>query len=61
MRQVFDLADVNDTRSVLPPGQSGQVFSSHYKDQWPAWYYARSFPMQYRHVEVKSTLEFVAK
>jgi len=37
MRQVFDLADINDTRSVLPPGQSGQVFSNHYKDQVTLW------------------------
>ena len=37
MRQVFNLADINDTRSVLPPGQSGQVFSSHYKDQVTLW------------------------
>ena len=37
MRQVFNLADINDTRSVLPPGQSGQIFSSHYKDQITLW------------------------
>jgi penicillin amidase len=37
MRQVFNLADINDTRSVLPPGQSGQVFSGHYKDQMTLW------------------------
>jgi penicillin amidase len=37
MRQVFNLADINDTRSVLPPGQSGQVFSGHYKDQAALW------------------------
>jgi penicillin amidase len=37
MRQIFNLADINDTRSVLPPGQSGQVFSSHYKDQITMW------------------------
>jgi len=37
MRQVFNLADINDTRSVLPPGQSGQVFSGHYKDQATLW------------------------
>ena len=37
MRQIFNLADLNDTRSVLPPGQSGQVFSSHYKDQVALW------------------------
>lgn len=37
MRQVFNLADINDTRTVLPPGQSGQVFSPHYKDQIMLW------------------------
>ncbi len=37
MRQVFNLADINDTRSILPPGQSGQVFSDHYKDQVTLW------------------------
>jgi penicillin amidase len=37
MRQIFNLADINDTRTVLPPGQSGQAFSSHYKDQVTLW------------------------
>ncbi|MBN1397006.1 MAG: penicillin acylase family protein [Bacteroidetes bacterium] len=37
MRQIFDLADVNHTLSILPPGQSGQVFSKHYKDQVMLW------------------------
>ncbi len=37
MRQIFNLADINDTRTVLPPGQSGQVFSKHYKDQVILW------------------------
>ena len=37
MRQIFNLADINDTRTVLPPGQSGQVFTSHYKDQISLW------------------------
>ena len=37
MRQIFNLADVNDTRTVLPPGQSGQIFTGHYKDQIVLW------------------------
>ena len=37
MRQVMNLADIDDSRTVLPPGQSGQVFTSHYKDQIPLW------------------------
>jgi penicillin G amidase len=37
MRQIFNLSDINDTRTVLPPGQSGQVFTQHYKDQITLW------------------------
>jgi penicillin G amidase len=37
MRQIFSLSDINDTRTVLPPGQSGQVFTRHYKDQITLW------------------------
>jgi penicillin amidase len=36
-RQIFDLADVNNTRSITPPGQSGQVFQRHYDDQVHMW------------------------
>jgi len=31
MRQIMNLADVNDTRVVLPPGQSGNLFYKHIK------------------------------
>jgi acyl-homoserine lactone acylase PvdQ len=55
-----DLGDWERSLLNVQIGQSGQIFSSHYKDQWAAWYYARSFPMQYGHVEAKSALEFVA-
>ena len=36
-RQVFDLSDVNNTRSVVPPGQSGHAFHRNYNDQIPLW------------------------
>jgi acyl-homoserine lactone acylase PvdQ len=39
-------------------GQSGQVLSRHYKDQWPDFYNVRSYPMQFGRVEAESTLEF---
>jgi len=61
MRMDADLGDWDRSLLNVQIGQSGQIFSSHYKDQWAAWYDGRSFPMQYRHVEAKSTLEFVAK
>jgi acyl-homoserine lactone acylase PvdQ len=43
----------------LLAGESGQVLSKHYKDQWDAWYYGRTFPMQFNKVEAKSTLTVV--
>ena len=37
-------------------GQSGQILSKHYTDQWSAYYVGRSFPMQFSKVEGKQTL-----
>ena len=36
-RQIFDLGDARQYRSVLPSGQSGQVLHRHYDDQTPLW------------------------
>ena len=36
-RQIFDMADSGNVRAVLPSGQSGQVFNSHYGDQTDLW------------------------
>jgi penicillin amidase len=58
MRMTADLADWDRSLLNLQIGQSGQVFSRHYRDEWEAFYYARSFPMEYRNVDAKSTLEF---
>jgi penicillin amidase len=58
MRMDADLADWD--RSLLNEtiGQSGQVLSSHYRDQWDDYYAGQSFPMQFRKIEAASTLEF---
>jgi penicillin G amidase len=47
-------------RSLLngPTGQSGQILSSHYRDQWPDYYNVRSRPMQFQKIDAKTTLEF---
>lgn len=37
VRQIFDLADPNNTRTVMPPGQSGHVFHDNYDDQIQLW------------------------
>jgi len=59
MRMNADLGDWDRSLMNLPIGESGHVLSGHYKDQWDAYYNGRSFPMQFRKVEVKSVLEFV--
>jgi penicillin amidase len=43
----------------LPVGESGHVASSHYRDEWEAYYYGQSFPMQFKNVDVKSTVTLV--
>jgi penicillin amidase len=58
MRMTADLSDWDHSLLNLPIGESGQPLSSHYNDQWPDYYYARSFPMQFSKVEPVSTLQF---
>jgi penicillin amidase len=58
MRMDADLGDWDKSLLNLQIGQSGQIFSSHYRDQWPSYYVGHSFPMQFRSIAAKSTLEF---
>jgi penicillin amidase len=36
-RQIFDFANPDEWRTVLPSGESGQVLHPHYDDQTPIW------------------------
>lgn len=56
MRMSVDFADFDRSIENLVTGESGHVLSSHYSDQWKAYYYARSFPMQFRQVVSKARL-----
>ncbi|MGD0497739.1 MAG: penicillin acylase family protein [Bryobacteraceae bacterium] len=58
MRMDADLAEWDRSLLNIQIGQSGQALSSHYRDEWDAWYNARSFPMQFRKIEPSSVLEF---
>ena len=49
----------DDSLLNLPVGESGHVASSHYKDEWSAYYNGQSFPMQFGKVDVKSTVTLV--
>lgn len=56
MRMAIDLADFDNSRQNIATGQSGHLLSSHYKDQWDAYYAGRSFPMPFRRVQPEHTL-----
>jgi len=58
MRMDADLGDWDKSLLNVQTGQSGQILSSHYRDEWLDWYYARSYPMEFGKVEAKSKLEF---
>jgi penicillin amidase len=58
MRTGVDLADLDRSYMNIVAGQSGHMLSSHYKDQWEAYYAGRSFPMQFNKVDAKDTLVF---
>ncbi len=58
MRLIVDLGDFDRSLHNLTTGQSGQPFSRHYKDQWPAYYQGRSFPLAFRSPEIVDQLRF---
>ena len=58
MRMVVDLGNFENSLQNLTIGESGQVFSWRYKDQWDAYYSGHSFPMRFGKVD-GSELKFV--
>ena len=61
MRFVADLGNWDGSLNNIDIGESGQILSRHYKDQWDAYYVGRSFPMQFDKVEARDTLMVVPK
>jgi penicillin G amidase len=61
MRFVADLANWDQTLQNIVTGESGHIFSGHYKDQWDDYYTAHSFQMPFDHVNAASTLTLVPK
>ena len=56
MRMIVDLGDLDHSLENVTIGESGHRLSSHYKDQWNAYYGATSFRMQFKNVESKQVL-----
>lgn len=61
MRMIVDLGDLDRSLQNITVGESGQRLSSHYKDQWSAYYGATSFPMQFGKVDAKQTLAVIPR
>lgn len=59
MRFVADMADLNRSLMNITTGQSGQLLSPHFRNQWDAYYAGRSHPMRYDRVEPAATLDFL--
>lgn len=55
-RMVVDLGNLDRSVQNVTVGESGHVASSHYKDEWPAYYAGKSFPMEFDHVDAKHVL-----
>src|SRR5205807_7981424 len=46
-RMTIDFADLDASTFNIVTGQSGQLFSPNYMDQWHAWYEGFTFPMAF--------------
>lgn len=53
MRMVVDFSDLDQSMQNITLGESGQVFSPYYRDQFPAWYEGKSFPMLFSDAAVE--------
>ena len=61
MRMAADLSDWDRSLLNVIIGQSGQILSSHYRDEWDRYYVGQSFPMQFGKVEGKAVLRLVPR
>jgi penicillin G amidase len=58
MRMNADLGDWGKSLLNIQIGQSGQVLSPHYRDQWKDYYSGRSYPMNFGGGKAAETLQF---
>lgn len=59
MRMVADTSDWEKSLLNITTGQSGQILSGHYKDQWPGYYAGTGTEMPFAQVTGKDVLRFV--
>jgi penicillin amidase len=46
-RTTVDLANLDDSTLNIVTGQSGNLFSPYYMDQWPAWFSGSTFRLPF--------------
>ncbi len=56
-RELVDLGNLEQSRTVVPPGNSGHPLSPHYADQLPLWARGDYLPMQAGHPVARLVLE----
>ncbi len=56
LRMVVDLSNLDRSVINITTGESGEVLSGHYMDQWDAYYAGQSFPMEFDQVHASSVL-----
>jgi penicillin G amidase len=56
-RMTTDLADLDSSTLNIVNGQSGQIFSPHYMDQWLAWYTGSTFVLPFSPAAVERAAE----
>jgi penicillin amidase len=59
MRMTADLGEWDRSVLNVTTGQSGQILSRHYKDEWDHYYDGQSYPMQFSKVDASDVLQFV--
>src|SRR5205823_5016730 len=53
-RMTTDLSDLDRSTLNLVTGESGQLFSEHYMDQWHAWYQGTTFGLPFTEAAVRA-------
>jgi penicillin amidase len=53
-RMTVDFADLDNSNLNIVTGESGQIFSPHFMDQWKAWYEGTSFHLAFSDAAVQS-------
>jgi penicillin amidase len=56
-RRIVDFSDIENSKSILPTGQSGNPFSPHYEDQAEMYINGEFRKMMMNELEIKRTSE----